>query len=127
MQNSTAQLCHTVQDVKHAHNCIGELRLLRSRRASSGVGDWGKERLKSLGSEATAKLSEDFLLGQGILPLDGILDVTIATKRAAKGGVLEVSDVTRLAQVCKRLFGDSRCKTHQILRPQHAYLSLIHI
>jgi hypothetical protein len=95
MQNATAQTCHSVQDVLFAHDCIGELAVLRTRREALGV-TLLVEQLRRDGAAATSWKSADF---QCAIPLDGILDVTHTSTRATRGGVMEQSDVRRLVQV----------------------------
>jgi hypothetical protein len=81
MCDPRSQVCQNVADVMFAHDCIGELRSLRASRLALGVGAaWGD------------------VSGAGLMPLEGILDVSEVAARTAKGGVLEVSDVQRLLQ-----------------------------
>jgi hypothetical protein len=72
MRDTQGQLCATVTDVLFCFDCIGELRALRATSKDKG--------------------------NEGLLPLEGILDVRDVANRAGKGGVMEVPDVRRLVQ-----------------------------
>ena len=97
MRDSGSQVCQNVADVMFVYNCIGELRSLRASRVSLGtVNAWDTTELPAQNSGR--KRGEVDSRADEVLPLEGILDVSSISSRAAKGGVFEVPDVQRLCQ-----------------------------